>query len=83
MAQPYRYEAEASEALGKIGPDAEDAVLPLLKEKHYETRRQACNVLKQIGTKKSVEALRELMLSPEQSVNSSAAEAVRAIMARQ
>jgi len=74
---------QAVEALTKIGPDAEDAVLPLLKEKHNETRRQACNVLKQIGTKKSVEPLRELMLDPEQMVNSAAAEAVRAIMARQ
>jgi len=74
---------QAVEALTKIGPDAEDAVLFLLKEKNTETRRQTCNVLKQIGTKKSVEPLRELMLDTDQSVNSSAAEAVRAIMARQ
>lgn len=71
------------EALIKIGPDAEDAVLPLLKEKHVDTRRQASNVLKQIGTKKSVESLRELMLDPDQTVNTTAAEAVREITARQ
>jgi HEAT repeats len=73
----------AVEALGKLGPEAEDAVLPLLKEKHNETRRQACNVLKQIGTKKSLEQLRELMLSTDRMLNEAAAEAVRTIMARQ
>jgi hypothetical protein len=74
---------QAVEALTKIGPDAEDAVLPLLKEKHVETRRQACSVLKQIGTQKSVEPLRELMLDPDQMLSTTAAEAVREILARQ
>lgn len=74
---------QAVEALTKLGPDAEDAVLPLLQEKHVETRRQVCNVLKQIGTKKSLEPLRELMLNKDRQVNEAAAEAVRAIAARQ
>lgn len=74
---------QVADALAKIGPDAEDAVLPLLQEKHSETRRQACGILKQIGTKKSLEPLRELMLSRERTVNEAAAEAVRVIMARQ
>jgi len=74
---------QAVDALGNIGPDAEGAVLPLLQEKHIETRRQACNALGQIGTKKSLEPLRDLMLDPDQMLSSAAAEAVRAIIARQ
>lgn len=71
------------EALKKIGPTAEDAVLTLLKEKHLETQRHGCNILRQIGTKKSLDPLRELMLSTDASLASAAGEAVRAIMARQ
>lgn len=74
---------QAVEALSKIGSDAEDAVLPLLAEKHNETRRQACKILKDIGTKKSLEPLRELMLSTDRMLSEAAGEAVRAIMARQ
>lgn len=74
---------QVAEALTKIGPDAEDAVLPLLKEKNIETRRQACRILKQIGTKKSIEPLRDLMLSTDRSLGESAGEAVRGIMARE
>lgn len=74
---------QAVEALSKIGPDAEDAALPLLQEKHTETKRQACKILKDIGTKKSLEPLRELMLNTDRMLNESAGEAVRAIMGRQ
>ncbi|HLP75301.1 MAG TPA: HEAT repeat domain-containing protein [Candidatus Paceibacterota bacterium] len=73
----------AAEVMGKLGPEAEDTVLTLLKQKHLETLRSACNILKQIGTKKSIEPLRELMLDPDQSLNSAASEAVRAIQARE
>lgn len=73
----------AAEALIKIGPDAEDAVLALLKEKHRDTRRQACNILKQIGTAKSLEPLQELAFDPDRTVSEAAAEAGRAIRARQ
>jgi HEAT repeats len=74
---------QAVEALGKLGPAAEDAVLPLLKEKSIETLRSACNILKQIGTSESVAPLRELMLDPDQSVSSAASEAIRAIQSRE
>jgi HEAT repeat protein len=74
---------QAVEALTKIGPDAEDAIIPLLKEKHIDTRRQACTVLKQIGTQKSMEPLRALLLDPDPMVNSAAAEAIREISTRQ
>ena len=74
---------QAVEALSKIGADAEEAMLPLLQEKHNETKRQACKVLKDVGTKKSLEPLRELMLSTDRTLSEAAGEAVRAIMARQ
>ena len=74
---------QAVEALSKIGADAEEAVLPLLQERHNETKRQACKVLKDVGTKKSLEPLRELMLSTDRTLSEAAGEAVRAIMARQ
>lgn len=74
---------QAVEALTKIGPEAEDAVLPLLKERHIETRRQACSILKQIGTQKSLEPLRELMLTNDRTLSDAAGEAVRTILARQ
>ena len=74
---------QATEALGKFGPEAEDAVLTLLKEKHNESRRSACTILKQIGTSKSIEPLREAMLDPNQMVSQAAAEAVRSIKARE
>jgi hypothetical protein len=77
------YEAyQVVDVLTKIGPDAEVASLSLLKEKHIDTRRQGCNILGRIGTKKSLEPLRELMLDTDYSLSSSAAEAVRSIQAR-
>ena len=74
---------QAVEALTKIGPDVEDAVLPLLKERHNDTKRQACNVLKAIGTKKSLALLRDLMLNTDRMLSEAAAEAVRAILTRE
>jgi len=74
---------QAVEALNKIGADAEDAALTLLKERHNETKRQGCRILGTIGTKKSLDPLRELMLEPDYSLSSAASEAVKAIMARQ
>lgn len=73
----------ASSALNSFGAEAEDAVLALLKEKHIETRRTACNILQKIGTSKSIEPLKELTTHPDSMLSSAAAEAIRSIMARQ
>ncbi len=78
----YRRESTVAEALIKIGPPAEGAVLALLKEKHTETRILACNVLKQIGSKKSLSALKELTANPVKELSEAAAEAVRSIQGR-
>jgi hypothetical protein len=73
----------AAEALSKLGPPAEAAALPLLKLRNVETLRYSCNVLKETGTAKSLEPLRELLLDPDPSVNSAAAEAIRMIQLRE
>jgi HEAT repeat protein len=74
---------EAVEALVSIGAAAEPAVLNLFKEKSNQTRWQACGILKQIGTKKSLRTLMELTLSPSKELSEAAAEANRAIQARE
>jgi hypothetical protein len=76
-------ESAAADALVRIGSPAEPAVLTLLKEKNVETRCQACNVLKQIGTRKSLAPLKELTLNPSKELSEAAAEACRSIQARE
>jgi len=76
-------ESAAAEALVRIGGTAEPAVLALLKEKNVETRCQACNILKQIGTKKSLGPLKDLTLNPSKELSEAAAEACRSIQARE
>jgi HEAT repeat protein len=79
----FRRESPVADALVKIGPPAENAVLTLLKQKHTDTRIIACNVLKQIGTKKSLSALKELTGDPVKELSEAAAEAVRSIQGRE
>ncbi|MGO9200529.1 MAG: HEAT repeat domain-containing protein [Limisphaerales bacterium] len=76
-------ESAAVEALARIGGAAEPAVLALLKERNIETRRQVCNLLKRIGTKKSLGPLKDLTLSSSKELSEAAAEACRSIQARQ
>ena len=58
-------------------------MLGLLKEKNLETRVQACNILKQIGTKKSLSPLKDLTVNPSKELSEAAAEACRSIQSRQ
>ena len=84
--QPYyrpNRESAAAEALVQIGPAAEPAVLALLKEKNIETRCQACNLLKQIGTRKSLGPLKDLTVNPSKELSEAAAEACRSIQSRE
>jgi hypothetical protein len=76
-------ESAAADALVHIGSAAEPAVLALLKEKNIETRIQACTVLKQIGTKKSLGPLKDLTLNPSKELSEAAAEACRSIQSRE
>jgi HEAT repeat protein len=76
----------ANKALKAIGPDAEKAVLPYLASPDFNTRIAACQVLEQIGTSASVEALKKAAdgldgnLAP--GVNRAADKAIAAISAR-
>ena len=76
-------ESAAAEALVNIGAPAEPTLLALLKEKNLDTRCQACNMLKQIGTRKSLNPLKDLTLNPSKELSEAAAEACRAIQARE
>jgi hypothetical protein len=76
-------ESAAAEALARIGAPAEPAVLALLKERNIETRCQICNLLKRIGTKKSLGALKDLTLNSSKELSEAAAEACRSIQARE
>jgi HEAT repeat protein len=51
----------ASQALQKMGPIGESAVLPLLKSSERTTRDDACQILGEIGGKKSKAALEAIM----------------------
>jgi FOG: HEAT repeat len=73
---------QAAEALAKLGPEAEQQALELLQQKHLQTLRSACTVLKTVGTEKSLEPLKALMIDPDQSLSSAASEAYRTIQAR-
>jgi hypothetical protein len=57
--------------------------LELLKEKFIGTRLSACLVLKAVGTKKSVPALQKIVSTAPKELSEAAAEALRAIQARE
>jgi hypothetical protein len=71
------------QVLRGFGPAAELAALSLFKERHTQTRRQACVLLGEVGTRKSAESLREMMLDPDEQIAQTAAQALRAIQQRE
>jgi hypothetical protein len=73
---------ETAEALIKIGPAAESPVLSVLAERNIEIRVQACLVLKQIGTKSSLAALKKLTSYPNKELSEAASDACRTIQER-
>ena len=77
------YGQDASSALINFGVPAEKAVIALLNERNAETQRQACNILQQIGTGESLDALQKLVGDGEQQTSQAAVDAVRAIKQRQ
>jgi len=83
VARGGTFDQDATRALVSAGPDAEKAVRSLLNEKSVNTRRQACEILQQIGTRDSLESLQKQMADPDQQLSQAAVEAVRAINARQ
>ena len=51
---------KVANALIQIGPAAEEAVIPILENKDVSLARNACMILRQIGTEKSLKPLRTL-----------------------
>jgi hypothetical protein len=73
----------AAEALKKMGPAAEDAVLKQLNHTDNQVRDAACNILKAIGTAKSLPALERVAEEGDVFLKPKAEETIKAIRARQ
>jgi hypothetical protein len=69
-------------ALKAIGPAAEKAVIPLLEHKDGWTVREACFVLKEIGTKQAVEPLKKVIDKKDGFISDPANEALQAVSKR-
>jgi predicted Zn finger-like uncharacterized protein len=59
---------EAAQALKAFGPAAEDTVLKRLNHANQQVRELACQVLKDIGTQKSLPALQRIVDNKDQGV---------------
>ncbi|GEM_PF-1845537 len=73
---------QAAQALAEFGPVAEGAALGLLKEKHAETRRLACQILQKCGGAKSIDALQAVIAEGDPNLMQNAGEALRGIRLR-
>jgi hypothetical protein len=74
----------AVQALQQMGPVAEEPVLPILEDSDVFTRAAACRVLAEVGTSKSLEPLKKLLVSESNGmVGDQAKKAVAAIEGRQ
>jgi HEAT repeat protein len=75
--------SNAVKALQYMGPLAESAVLPFLKEKDAGAASEACQVLRIIGSKESIAPLQELLQSDRSFLfRSSAEEALECVKGR-
>jgi HEAT repeat protein len=72
----------AGQALRKMGPAAEEAVLACLSSKDNNVRSEACRILQDIGTAKSLPSLEPLATDRDPVVSFSAKQAVNAIRQR-
>jgi HEAT repeat protein len=72
----------AAEALSQYGSAVEATALAMLKEKHRQTRSQACRILRDCGTSKSIEPLQAAITKAEGGLINELAEAIRAIRQR-
>jgi hypothetical protein len=72
----------AAEALSQYGSSVEETALAMLKEKHRQTRGQACRILRDCGTSKSIEPLRDAITKADGGFINELAETLRAIRQR-
>jgi HEAT repeat protein len=77
-----RMRGTAGQALTAMGAMAEDAVVPYLQNEDTAVQREACVVLRSIGTSKSVGALQPLAESRNAGVKRAAQGAIEAIQGR-
>ena len=76
--------AAASQSLKDLGPAAEAAVIQQLDSKDERARREACAILKTIGTSKCLSALEQTTKTdPSGFIKSAAKEALAAVKTRQ
>jgi predicted Zn finger-like uncharacterized protein len=73
----------ASDALKKMGPVAENAVIKRLNHSDRHVRTTACDILKVIGTKESLPALQKVIAENDFFLTPKAKETVQVITARQ
>jgi S1-C subfamily serine protease len=73
---------QARQALKQLGPVAEPAVLKLLEDKEWSIRMDACDILGEIGTEKSVPALEKAANDENALVKMRAEDALKKIRAR-
>jgi hypothetical protein len=73
----------AAAALSKMGPVAEDAMLPKLPAESAEVNLASVKVLGDVGTAKSIAILRRATKSENEEIKEAALEAVRKIRARE
>ena len=73
---------EAEDALKAMGSVAEPTLIEKLKSPDTETRRRACNILKEVGGKETLEAMQSLPADSDFSVRVAAQNAMKAIIAR-
>ncbi len=69
-------------ALKEMGPVAEPAVIPLLRNPDADLRRKGCEVLKYIGGQETLKVMQALPADPDFGVRVSANECQKAIVAR-
>ena len=72
----------AATALKAMGSAAEKEVIPYLANKDLWAAREACGILKEIGTEASIAPLEEAKAKPDFLVNHAAGEALKAVQAR-
>lgn len=72
----------AGQALRALGTPAEGAVLPLVTGGERNARSEACRIMKEIGTKRSVEALTAAAQSEDRTLAFVAEDALKAVRAR-
>ena len=73
---------QATAALRALGPEAEPAVLPLLSSPDASERRNACQILKEIGGQATLDTMKGLPADTDTSVRFAAADTMKTISAR-